>query len=144
MAQVQNYRNHVRFFPPYHFFVLPVLLVNVFVVGRHAWSAPSFDTVFGLVVALALSMTALTARLMALTVQDRVIRLEMGIRLRQVLPADLHGRIKDLTRKQLLALRFGSDADLVALVPEVLAGRLTEQKAIKLKITDWQGDYLRA
>ena len=38
-------------------------------------------------------MLALLARNMALTVQDRVIRLEMRHRLQEVLPADLHGRI---------------------------------------------------
>jgi hypothetical protein len=43
-----------------------------------------------------------------------------------------------------VALRFASDAELPELVRDVLEGRLTTQKAIKQRVKDWQGDYLRA
>ena len=88
-------------------------------------------------------MLALLARVMAVTVQDRVIRLEMRHRLKDTLPVDLHGRINDLTPRQLVALRFASDDEMPALVREVLAGNLTTQKAIKQRVKNWQGDYLR-
>jgi len=81
---------------------------------------------------------------MALTVQDRLIRLEMRLRLRQLLPPDLQPRINDLTHRQLVAMRFASDAELAELVREVLAGKLTTPKDIKLRVKNWQADWLRA
>jgi hypothetical protein len=80
---------------------------------------------------------------MTLVVQDRVIRLEMRHRLKDVLPSDLRGRIADLTPRQLVALRFASDDEMPALVREVLAGSLPSPKAIKQSVKSWQGDYLR-
>ncbi|MSO82231.1 MAG: hypothetical protein EXQ53_02895 [Acidobacteria bacterium] len=112
-------------------------------VGWQTWLAPSLDTGFALLLAVALFMRAITARLMAMRVQDRVIRFELRARMRLALPADLHGRIDELTPEQLVALRFAGDGELPELVRDVLAGRLASQKAIKLKIKDWQGDYLR-
>ncbi len=76
--------------------------------------------------------------------QDRVIRLEMRLRLRQVLPQELHARINDLTPRQLVALRFASDAELAELVREVLDGKLRSSKEIKLRVKSWQSDFLRA
>lgn len=140
----QNYKNHVRWFPPFHFFVMPVLLLNFLNGARHLWLVPSRSTAFALLVAAALLMLALLARVMAVTVQDRVIRLEMRSRLREVLPSDLQGRINDLTRDQLVALRFASDAELAELVRQVLGGGLTKRRDIKLKVKNWQGDSLRA
>lgn len=140
----QNYQNHTRWFPPFHFFVLPVLLINFLYGGWIVWKSPSGSTVFGWIVAAALFMAALLARVMAVAVQDRVIRLEMRLRLREVLPQDLQGRINDLTVEQLVGLRFASDAELPELVRQVLAGGLPKRKDIKLKVKNWQGDYLRA
>ena len=107
------------------------------------YRVPSEDTVFAVIVALALVMLALSARVMAVAVQDRVIRLEMRLRLHEILPADLQARVNDLTRQQLVALRFAGDAEMAGLMREVLAGSLTSQKAIKQKVKDWQGDFLR-
>lgn len=88
--------------------------------------------------------TALYARLFALTVQDRVIRLEMRLRLERLLPADLKSRIPELSPDQFVSLRFAGDAELPALVREVLDKNLTDRKQIKQKIRDWQADHLRA
>ena len=145
MAEVaQSYQKHVRWLPPFHFFVIPVLLANVFVSAWRIWQAPTLGTVFGFVVAAALLMLGLLSRVQAVTVQDRVIRLEMRLRLRQLLPADLQPRINDLTHRQLVALRFASDAELPDLVRDVLAGKLTTSKEIKMRVKNWQADWLRA
>lgn len=145
MAQTgQHYGNHIRFFPPFHFFVTPVLLINVFVAGYVAYQSPTGMSIWNVIVALALVMTALTARLMSLAVQDRVIRLEMRLRMREVLPADLQARIGDITREQCVGLRFASDAELPALVRKVLGGELKSTTEIKKSVGQWQGDYLRA
>ena len=94
--------------------------------------------------AVALVMLALSARVMALAVQDRVIRLEMRLRMRELLPSELHARIPEITREQCVGLRFASDAELSDLVRKVLSGELKSATDIKKQIAHWQGDYLRA
>ena len=140
----QNYKNHVRYVPVFHFFVLPMLLIN-FVwsvrVAKHDFSA---DTVIASLTALALILAALYGRMFALAVQNRVIRLEMRLRLQELLPADLRGRIVEFRPGQLVALRFASDAELPGLARKVLDEKLVDQKAIKQLIRDWQPDLLRA
>src|SRR5262249_1299924 len=145
MAQnTQTYQNHVRFFPLFHFFVAPVLMINFFVSVWQLYKQPSAGTAWGVVVALALVGLALAARLMALTVQDRLIRLEMRLRLQQVLPPELVARVSEIDRPQFVALRFASDAELPDLVREVLTGKLATQKSIKERVRSWQPDYFRA
>jgi len=143
-TRVQTYKNHPRLLPPYHFFVLPVLALHFLNQIRHLWLEPDRATAWAVVVALALVTLALYSRVMTLRVQDRVIRLEMRLRLMPLLPPDLQGRINELTPQQLVALRFASDAELPGLVRDVLEGRLTTSKDIKLKVKDWQADWLRA
>ena len=87
---------------------------------------------------------AITARTMITRVQDRVIRLEMRLRLKELLPASMHGDIMRLTAPQLIALRFASDSEMPSLCREVLEGKLASSKEIKTRIQNWQGDYLRA
>jgi len=140
----QTYKTHARFFPLFHFFVAPVLLLNFVNAIRHLYLRPSLSTGWAIVVAAALVALALAARLMALKVQDRVIRLEMRLRMQQVLPADLCARMAELTPGQLVALRFASDAELADLVRDVFAGKLQTQKAIKQSVRNWTADYLRA
>jgi Family of unknown function (DUF6526) len=142
--RTQTYKNHARFFPPFHFFVLPVLLLNLVNTLRHVWLAPNRSTAFAALVAAGVLMLAFSTRAMAVAVQDRVIRLEMRLRLRGLLPASLSGRINELTPRQLVALRFASDAELPDMVRDVLDGKLATQKAIKMRVKDWQADWLRA
>jgi uncharacterized protein DUF6526 len=140
----QTYKNHTRLLPPFHFFVMPVLFLNVLYTLRHVWMAPSVTTTWALIVAAALLLLALLSRIQALTVQDRVIRLEMRMRLARLLPPDLQGRIESLTHRQLVALRFASDAELPDLCREVIDGRLSTGKEIKQRVKRWQPDWLRA
>src|ERR1700690_3631621 len=131
----QNYKNHVRLVPLFHYFVLPVL------VAKHAFSAAS---VIASLTALALILVAFFGRIFALTVQTRLIRLEMRLRMQEVLPADLRARILEFRPGQLVALRFASDTELPELARKVLDENLIDQKTIKQMIRDWQGDFLRA
>jgi hypothetical protein len=109
-----------------------------------AFTRPSWDTAIAALVGVALVLMFFFARIFALRVQDRVIRLEMRLRLREVLPADLVPRIHEFTTGQLVALRFASDAELPGLARRVLDERLQDRKAIKQMIKDWQADHLRA
>jgi hypothetical protein len=140
----QSYQKHARWLPGFHFFVIPVLLVNLLNEMRHVWLEPTRHFAFQVVVAAALLTTAFLSRIQALTVQDRVIRLEMRLRLRGILPPDLHPNIDTLTHRQLVALRFASDAEMADLVRDVLAGKLASAKEIKMRIKSWQADWLRA
>jgi hypothetical protein len=142
--RAQTYKNHTRLLPAFHFFVIPVLLLNFVNDIRHLWRYPSEGAAFAAVVGAALLMLAFLSRVQAVTVQDRVIRLEMRLRLRQVLPTELHGRINDLTHGQLVALRFAGDAELPDLVREILEGKLQTGKQIKQRVKNWQPDWLRA
>jgi hypothetical protein len=142
--RVQTYKNHLRWLPPFHFFVLPVLLLNFLNEIRHLWRYPSQGAAFTVVVAAALLTLAFLARTQAVAVQDRVIRLEMRLRLRQVLPAELQPRINDLSARQLVALRFASDAELPEIAREILEGKLQTGRQIKQRVKNWQSDWLRA
>ncbi len=141
----QNFQNHTKFVPPFHMFVLPVLLLNAgWTIYHLIKTGVSFESVLLVLMAFALLTFALFARLFALTVQDRVIRLEMRLRMAEILPIDLRPRIPEFTVGQLVSLRFASDAELPALARKVLDDKMESRKAIKQMIKDWQGDYLRA
>jgi hypothetical protein len=139
----QSYANHTRWLPAFHFFLAPILIANLVITGRRLMQAPSFDTTWGFVMAFALVTLALLARTMALSVQDRVIRLEMRLRLQRLLPPDLHPKINELTHRQLVAMRFASDEEMPELCRDVLAGKLATPKAIKTSVKNWQADFLR-
>ena len=92
---------------------------------------------------MALIIVALFARLFALGAQDRVIRLEMRLRMRELLPDDLRGRINDFTPTQMVGLRFAGDAELPALARKVLDENIRAATPIKKAITNWQADLYR-
>ena len=141
----QNFENHVRVVPPFHFFVLPVLALNfVWSIVRVVKAGFSFDGVVWMLTALALVLAALFGRMFALSVQNRVIRLEERLRMERLLPADLKTRIGEFSCGQLIALRFASDSELPELVRKVLTESVQDGKAIKKMVKNWREDYLRA
>ena len=146
MAQekIQNFENHARFVPGFHAFVFPVLAINLIWSLVQLRNGIGFASLLSVLLAAALVVLIFYARIFALTVQDRVIRLEMRLRLARLLPADLQGRIAEFTVDQLVSLRFAGDEELPALARQVLDERLSDRKAIKRRIKNWQGDFLRA
>jgi uncharacterized protein DUF6526 len=144
MAQSsQTYRTHRRFFPPFHFFIVPVLLANLVNQIIRLAHVTTLERAWGVVVALALVLLALSARLMALKVQDRVIRLEERMRLQRLLPAGEHESIPVLSTRQLVGLRFASDAEMPELARRCLAGELRSAGEVKRAVKQWRPDYLR-
>ena len=105
---------------------------------------PNATTLWGVIVAAALIGLGLLSRIQALSVQDRVIRLEMRLRLRELLPPDLQRRIYEFTPRQLVAMRFAGDEEMPELAREVLGGGLPTTKGIKMRVKNWQPDSLRA
>ncbi len=141
----QNFANHAKFVPSFHFFAVPVFLINfVWSLFRLKNLGISFEGIFGVILAAAFVVLVFRARLSALAVQDRVIRLEERLRYERVLPADLQARSGEFTTGQFVSLRFASDAELPALARKVLDERLTQRQAIKQLIKSWKPDYLRA
>ncbi len=141
----QNLANHGKFLPPFHFFVVPVLTINL--IYSLYWSGKMGFAPRGILqvlVVAALAVGFLSARMMALKVQDRVIRLEERLRYERVLPPDLKPRVGEFTVSQLVALRFACDAELPALARKVLDDKICERKAIKQMVKTWKPDYLRA
>ena len=144
MSNTQSFKSHRRLVPAYHFGVLFTLL------AYFVWSVYQLShgitgsAVMGLILSVALMTLAISLRSQILRVQDRLIRLEMRLRLRENLPADLAARAAHLPVRQLIALRFASDEELPSLVSEVVDGKVVTPNDIKLKIREWQADHLRA
>jgi hypothetical protein len=141
---MQSFENHARFVPAFHFFIAPVLLINFIWSLVRLRDGLSFASAMNVLVAAALLTLAFVARIFALTVQDRVIRLEMRLRLAGLLPADLQPRIGEFSIAQLVSLRFAGDEELPALARQVLEEKLDDRKTIKRRVKNWQGDFLRA
>lgn len=143
MNKPQSFANH-RAMPPASYLAAGLILL-VFA-GRTLWRAAqeaTFDSALLALVSLALLVTWNHARGRAMVVQDRVIRDEMLARLTRVLGAQRAQDCAHLELKQMIALRFASDAELPDLVEEVLAGKLQKPDEIKRRVTNWQADWLR-
>ena len=141
--KVQSFENHTRQVPA---FAAGQLILMVSLVGRivNLRNGISFRSVMDVLVGFALIALFVLARNSTVTVQNRLIRLEMQLRLERLLSADLRARIPALTLDQLISLRFASDAELPALAQKVLDEKLTDRKTIKKLVRDWQADWLRA
>ena len=138
----QTYANHPRIDPAFHYFLLPVLLITWIATLVHLARHPHLGSAWLVVLAFALILVALKSRMYALTAQDRVIGLEERMRLSTLLPEPLRARIGELTERQLIGLRFASDAEIPALVARALSEKLT-QKQIKQAIQNWRPDHFR-
>ena len=143
-GQPQTFENHRRFIPLYHFVLFAIFAVNAITALVRVVRFPSYDSALAFAVASALLVLFFYAREFPLKVQDRVIRAEMRARLREILPADLRGRIDELNRDQFVALRFASDAEMPDLVREVLTNKIVNRDDIKKRIKKWEPDNFRA
>ena len=140
----QTYANHRRFVPLYHFVSFAILVINQIWAVVRLVRTPSWESGFGVLLAFALLCVFWYSREFPLKVQDRLIRLEMKLRLQHILPPDLKARITDLTPSQLIGLRFASDAEMTDLIRDVLANNIQDRETIKKKIKDWKADNFRA
>ena len=138
----QSYATHRRFDPAYHFVGFPLILGFFVISAFLLWKHPSLASAGQMVLALALPILFFKIRLYALTVQDRVIRLEETLRMERLFPEELKARIPELRRDQFVGLRFAADAELADLTRRALAENLGNE-AIKKLIKDWRGDFFR-
>jgi hypothetical protein len=136
--ETQTYANH-RHRPRLW---LTGALAALLALGLMAWvtiAAPTLLNVALLLLAYAVVVAVYTVRAFALKLQDRIIRLEMRTRLARLgREADLAG----LSMRQIVALRFASDAELPGLLQRAAAENLTADQ-IKRGVTSWQADDMR-
>lgn len=143
-SRTQSFQNHTAWQPIFHYVASPLTGLYMLYAISLALREPSKASIIQALWAIGIAFGVFASRIMVLTVQNRIIRLEMRLRFRELLSGDLLERSKALTVRQLVALRFASDAELPALVERTLKGEFPTQKAIKAAIKDWQADWLRA
>lgn len=139
----QNYANHTRWHPPFHFILTPILLLHLGYSAKAAYDAPSFQSLEALLLAFGLVVMGGLTRTSALKAQDRTIRLEEKLRYQELLSPELYSKAEALTVPQMVALRFASDAELPALIEKTLAGQFAKPTEIKKAIQQWRPDWTR-
>ena len=142
MAQSQDYKSH-RYVPAFHFFTIPILLINVGVEAVRFYRNQTTYQGWVMVVAFTLLLFAFVARGMAVKAQDRVIRLEERLRLGALLPAEHRDKVNELTPSQLVALRFASDEEAPDLAHRTMTGEFKTQNEIKKAVKNWRADTHR-
>ena len=138
----QTRRNHVRFDPMFHYFLAPASIAVMVWAVIHLIRHPSTGAGILACVAFLLPILALKARLYALRVQDRIIRLEERLRLAGLAPEAARTAGPALSEAQWIALRFASDVELPALAERAAREKLNN-KQIKEAIGEWRPDYWR-
>jgi hypothetical protein len=138
----QNFSNHTRLDPPFHFFVLPMFAIAIIVAIVHLVMHPGWHSALLVIFVIAAATAVTKIRMYSLKVQDRVIRLEERLRLAILLDKPMRARIGELSESQLVGLRFASDAELPALAERALSEKLSRDD-IKKAVTQWRPDYWR-
>lgn len=140
----QKYANHTQFVPLFHFVLLPILLLTLIGAGVNLYESwgdhirlYSASLIF--VLTLAMIVVSFLARIFALKAQDRAIRAEENLR-HFVLTGKLLS--PKLTVRQIVALRFASDGEFVALAA-LAARENSPADTIKRTIKDWRPDTYR-
>jgi hypothetical protein len=139
----QTFANHTRWQAPFHYFVVPVLLINIVWAVITFVKTPTWNSGWWIIVSVALVVMATLVRLNSLKVQDRLIRLEERLRYQQVLSPALLQQANALQTGQIIALRFAGDDELEELVSSALAGKFAKNSEIKRAIKSWRADTFR-
>jgi len=142
--EAQNYNNHKQYVFMFHvvlFFLLVVTVIGSFVnlfesIGDHSriYSASLITTL-----SISVLMLFFFARSFATKAQDRAIRAEENLR-----HFAITGKLLDskLSVQQIIALRFASDAEFVALAKKAVDENLSNDD-IKKAVKNWRADYHR-
>lgn len=140
----QEFANHPRFVPAYHFVAAAILLLNLVWSAIELFKHPGFGAIVGLLLAIALILLGWYMRAFPISVQDRIIRLEERLRMERLFPADLKARIDEFSRNQIIALRFASDREFPDLARKVLTDKIDDLATIKKMVKEWRADHWRA
>ena len=82
----QTFENHARILPAYHYVAFPLFAINFFYALYEVVTGFTWGNLVAFGVAVALILIFFIARVMVLSVQDRVIRLEETLRMRAAFP----------------------------------------------------------
>lgn len=143
--KTQNYYNHVRYYAPHHFVFYPVVIVLMVISIRNLLQQPANVWEWGMISALSIVLTWLafmTRQHYALTLQNRIVRLELRFRYYALTQKRLEPLEEQLSFGQLAALRFASDEELPVLIQRTLAEKLTPGQ-VKQAIQHWLPDHMR-
>ena len=137
---MQSYAHHAHH-PRLTYFAAGFILFALICFALGAFGLPTWDT--GLM-SLALSVVALVAisRRYTTKLQDRIIQLEMKVRCAELLRPEQEKLLDQLDIKQIVALRFASDAELGELLERAAREKMSPND-IKRAIKEWRPDYLR-
>ena len=138
MAAAQSYANHVRRARTWSVAFVCALVATVLLI-IDAIRERTVDSAAFVLLGIAVLLGVSLIRVFATRLQDRIIRTEMLIRLTALGRA---AEIRRLNLRQIVALRFASDAELPALVDRTITENLTAD-AIKRAVADWQADLIR-
>lgn len=137
----QSFERHAHQPIPTYIASVFVLVALVLFIGAWSLEWPTLEagavSLAGAVIVLISISRTYTVRL-----QDRIILLEMKVRCAEVLPAGHDLRLKELTTKQTVALRFASDEELGELLDRTIREKLPPRE-IKRAIRHWRPDDLR-
>lgn len=139
----QNYKNHPRFVPMYHFVAGLLVIVNLVWAIYKVIADFSWDRMIYALLAVTIFILGFYMRTFALAVQDRVIRLEERLRFARLFPDDLQSSVNDFTIDQYIGLRFASDEELPDLARKVKEENIINREDIKKLVKNWRADYQR-
>lgn len=140
--EAQSYKNHVRYYPMYHFVMVP-LGVIVFILAVYlAFKHDLVEGLFYLLLSVLVVLSTLVARIYALILQNRLIRTEFRLRYERLAGKSFDEIETRLRNTQIFALRFASDEELPALIEEAINHNLLPDE-IKRRIKHWKADNYR-
>lgn len=142
--ETQSYKNHIRYYPPHHFIYYPIIMALLSLSIYFSFTTKDqLIWIFISGIFLVLFFLAFMLRQhYALTLQNRIVRLELRYRYFSFTGKRLEDVEHQLNDDQLFALRFAPDNELEALIERILKESLTG-KDIKKAIINWKGDYNR-
>ena len=142
--KAQSYKNHIRFYLPHHFVYYPIIMTFLsFSIYFIFTTEDSLIWVFISAVFVVLFCLAFMLRQhYALTLQNRIVRMELRYRYFSITGKRLEDFEHQLNDDQLFALRFAPDNELLALIKKAMNENLSGT-TIKKAINHWKGDYER-
>lgn len=140
--KTQNYENHVRH-DTFLYLILAILLAAIVFTVIGIFVSEVLVAIGVILNVVGTVFVAINARSYAVKLQDRIVRTEMRMRLKDIYKGDPMNRVNDFTLSQLIALRFASDAELAELSQFVLDEGITDKAQIKQMIKEWNPDHMR-
>lgn len=142
--KIQSFKNHIRYYPPHHFVYYPIIIA--FLVFSIYFVFTTKDKLIWTFISILFIMLFALAFMLrqhyALTLQNRIVRLELRYRYFSLTQKRLEDFEHQLNDEQLFALRFASDDELPALIERTLNENLSGI-TIKKAIIHWKGDFNR-